>query len=496
MYSRLLSSILLLALLSFHGRPKAQSIYPGFISGNYAGASGMIHQPASIAENAYPYDVVLLGVNAFVDNNYAKVTRNRAFMNFSFADVNADFIKSQETKYAFANIELTGPSIMLRLKNSRGIGFTSRVRTYVNADGLSGDLATIIADEFNNAQIFDQSFSNQQYFLRINSWQEYGITYAQVIQETPFRKIKAGVTAKLLVENGGAQMDFVTGTFQNIGDRLIVIPQFSLEYGYSEQVQNIANGGFSFFGGKKGFGLDLGLIYEFYETKKGPTPSSTKIINNYRKQTNKVPKYKQKLGFALLDVGRLKYTYGPNSGEASLVVNTSGVVDLSSLRGTYDDPDVLGDSLNQQVDLNRVDGTYSMGLPTAFQANHDYRIRENVYINTNAYINLSFLKWSDYTVHDISNVTITPRWENNWLGFYLPMYVNLEGQFNMGLASHIGPLVIGVHDFLPFISRKESTSAGAYVMLKTFVPNKKKKKSKIKCGPQGWERARRDKKKN
>jgi len=461
--------------------------YTGFVSGNYAGASGIIHQPASIADNAYPWDFVLVGINAFSDNNYGKVKRSRAFMNFNFSDITSELIRDKETKYGLLNLEATGPSIMVRLKNARAVGFTSRVRTYINADGLTGDLATIIADGFNNPSLFDLNFANQQYYLKLNSWQEYGITYAQVLRHTPYQKIKAGVTAKLLIENGGVQVDFITGNLQNVGDKLLLIPEFSLEYGYSEKFQNILDGNFSFFKGKKGFGMDLGLEYEVYDGIRGSTPSSTKIIDDFNRQTNTVPKYKYKLGFSLLDIGRLKYNYGTYSGEASVVSDGTDVIDLNLLKGTYSDPNALSDSLSNMVNLSTKSGNYTMGLPTAFQANIDYRIRENLYINANTYVNLAFLKWSDYNVHDISNLTITPRWENNWLGFYVPFYTNIKGQFNMGLATHIGPLVFGVHDILPFLVRKESTSVGAYFMLKTFIPNKKKK-SRFKCGPSGWER--------
>lgn len=484
--------IFILFLLGFWSISFGQS-YPGFVSGNYAGAAGIIHQPASIAENAYPWDVVLVGVNIFADNNYGKVIRNRAFMNFQFSGIESELIRDKETKYGVVNIEITGPSFMLRLKDSRAVGFVSRVRTFANADGLTGDLANAIADGFNNSSTFDQSFANQQYYLKLNSWQEYGITYAQTIRQTPYTKIKAGVTAKLLIGNGAANVDFITGSFQNIGDKLLLLPEFALKYGYSQEMGNIVDGGFSFFGGKKGFGMDLGITYEYFETSRGPTPSSNKIIGNYNKVTNTVPKYKYKVGLALLDIGRLNYAYGASSGKASVVLDGTDIVDLNLLQGTYDDPNALNNALTNMVNLSEVSGKYSMGLPTAMQANFDYRIRDKVYVNTNAYVNITFLKWADYSTHDLSNVTVTPRWENNWLGFYAPFYVNTKKQFNMGLGTRIGPLIVGVHDFLPFLVRKESTSIGAYLMLKTFIPNKKEKKSKLECGPDGWKRRKKKK---
>lgn len=479
----------MLLLLGRYTSSLGQS-YPGFVSGNYAGAAGSIHQPASIADNAYPWDIVFVGVNAFADNNYGKAIRSRAFMNFSFGAITTELIRDVETKYAFLNVEATGPSFMVRLKNAKAVGFTSRVRTYLNADGLTGDLATLMADGFNNTSLFDQRYANQQYYLKINSWQEYGVTYAQVVRHTPYQKIKAGITAKLLIENGGAHVNFITGNIQNIGDKLLLIPEFSLDFGYSEKLQTIVDGNFSFFKGAKGLGVDLGIELEYYDGIRGSTPSSTKIIGDYNRQTNTIPKYKYKLGFSLLDVGRLKYNYGTYSGEASVVLDGTDIVDLNQFQGSYDNPAALGDSLNNMVNFSTKSGKYTMGLPTAFQGNIDYRLKKNVFVNANVYANLSFFKFSDYNVHDISNITVTPRWENNWLGLYVPFYMNIEGQFNMGLATHLGPLVIGAHDFLPFLVRKESTSIGAYFMLKTFIPNKKNKKNKVKCGSEGWERSK------
>lgn len=468
-------------------------LYPGFNSSNYAGIAGATHNPASLADNPYRFDIVFIGINAFGDNNFGMVRRDNPFMNFT--EFNGELIRDDATKYGMVNIEIMAPSFMLRLKNKATIGFGVRVRTYANASGLTGDLANAMADGFDNSALFDEQFSNQRYRIDLNSWREYNVSYAWILQQRIDRKIKAGITAKLLLGNGAAFVNFATPNFTNVATKELRIPDFLLEYGYSDNFDGIDGSDYKYKrGNKMNFGFDLGVQYEYYDAQRGANPSQTKLIQDYNRQTNYVAEYKYRIGLALLDIGRIKYGLGSSSGVATTATNANEIIDLDRLDGTWDNPDALNDSLSSMINLSELIGDYTVGLPTALKGDIDYNLHNGFYLNGSFQVNLNKLKWANSKIGDISNVTITPRWEKHWLGFYAPFYFNAHGQFNMGIATHVGPLVLGVHDFLPFLTRKEATSGGLYLMLKTFVGPKKIKSRGKQCGPEGWKKGKKIKK--
>ena len=489
--SKRAQAIFVFILATFGGYAQ---LYPGFNSGNYAGISGATHNPASLANNPYRFDIVFIGANFFGDNNYGMLRRDNPFLNFS--DFDGELIRDNNIKYGMANIEVMALSFMIKLNNSSAIGFSSRVRSYFNARGLTGDLANAMADGFDNSEFFDEQFSNQKFRLDFHSWREHAISYAWIVQKHSDMKIKAGVTAKLLYGNAAAFANFATPNFANVGAKLLQIPDFLLEYGYSDNFDGIDDDNYKYKRGNKfNLGLDLGIQYEYYDSQRGANPSQTKIIQDFNKQTEYVAKYKYRIGLALLDVGRIKYQLGESSGVATAANTTNDVIDLDNLDGTWEDPDIFRDSLSTMIDLNRLDGDYTVGLPTSLKVDIDYNLNNGFYLNSSVLVNLNSLKWTNSKIGDYTNLTITPRWEKHWVGFYAPIYLNTQGQFNLGAAFHIGPLVFGLHDVLPFLTRKEATSGGAYFMLKTFVGPKKIKSRNKRCGPTGWEKGKKVKKK-
>jgi len=437
--------------------------------------------------------MVFLGINAYGENNFGKLSRDRTFLNFNFSDFTGSLFRDNKTKYALLNVGVTLPSFMIKTKNWGTIGFIPRVRTYANADNVSAEFSQALADGFENSELFDINFLNQQFDMTVMSWQEYGITWAKEIKRNKQRKVTFGLTPKILIGNGAAFATFQADTLSNIGSGVISISEFNMAYGYSSNLDDVANSDYKW---KKGntfnFGLDIGVEYTHYY-KNDYQLAFSKYLKLYRANNREKDIYKYKLSFSLLDIGRIKYDHGRDNAQSSELLNNVNSIDITTLRGTFGNPDALRDSLNNLVVLDELTGSYTVGLPTSFQAGVDYHIKGGSFINANLGLNVSGLKWADYTVYDLTNLTITPRWENHWLGFHAPIYANFKGTTNLGFGMRIGPLALGISDILPFISRKEVTSGGAYIVFKTFIKHKKEK-SNVECGPGGsWSKKKRRK---
>ncbi len=473
----------------------AQS-YIGLNTSNHAGVIGATIHPASIEDYPKKFDMVFLGINAFGDNNFGRASRDNPFLNFSLSDFSGSLIRDEKTKYAMLNIGVTLPSFMIKTKQWGTIGLITRVRNYANADNISPDFSKGIADGFENADLFDQNYLNQHFDMTLMSWDEIGITWAKVIKKNKHKRLTIGVTPKVLIGNGAAFANFQSDTLINIDNGIINIIDFDLDYGYSDNLDDVARADYKFKKGNKlNFGLDIGIEYTHYY-KNDYQPAFSKYLKLYRANNGEKNAYKYKLSFSILDIGRIKYNHGAYNSRASIAIPdivTNGI-DVTTLNGTFGDPNVLRDSLENLLVLDPLTGAYTVGLPTSLQAGVDYHIKGGTYINANLGLNVAGLKWADYSVYDLTNLTITPRWENHWLGFHAPLYTNFRGATNLGLGARVGPLAFGISDVLPFLSRKEVTSAGAYIVFKTFIRHKKEK-SNVECGSEGWKHRRKRKKK-
>jgi len=465
---------------------KAQN-FPGFNTGNFAGALSADVNPAFIADNIYKFDLTIVGVSQFFDNNYQQYTYESVF---DFDSYEGIIPRTDETRYAFALQEVRGPSFMLRLSPLDAFAFSSRLRSFGNIDDVTPELANAIADDFENPNSFEQAFFNQGGFIDVMSWQEYGFTYAKVVQYQDEHFWKIGATMKVLSGMGAGFVDFNTFDYEIDTAKVITVDDINFQFGQSDNLDGVSQNDYSFKpSGGLSFGLDLGIVYEHRPQEK--------FIPSFGRRPKKLNRndrpYKYRIGVSIIDIGRLKYTYGQTSGSADQVTVDEGVNIEDKFDGVNDGQEFL-DSLATFTNVVATTGDFTMGLPTTFQVNVDYNLHNGFYINANAVANLQPLKFSDQTIHSISNLTITPRYENDFFGAYLPIYINARGQTNLGAAMRLGPVVVGIHDILPLLGRDPFESAGFYVVLKTFAIKKNRGKNELQCKDlyDGWKSKKKD----
>ena len=52
---------------------------------------------------------------------------------------------------------------------------------------------------------------------------------------------------------------------------------------------------------------------------------------------------------------------------------------------------------------------------------------------------------TDYRINYSNSITLTPRYESGLSGLYFPIYVNFEGDVELGTAIRYGPFSVGTH---------------------------------------------------
>jgi hypothetical protein len=194
----------LIALIIFLSAPKIHAQdFQSFIHDNYAGATGMFYNPASIADSRYKFDMEFIGLSNRLENNWVKLDNEFIFNWFRYQE--ADFkdkyltmADNNQNKSALLGLEVRPLNFMFSYNEKNSFGFSTRLRAMANVDGIPHDAALLI---FNGNDV--DSLMKRHVFEDMSqvavSWAEYGATWGRVlIDNKSDHFLKAGVTAKLL----------------------------------------------------------------------------------------------------------------------------------------------------------------------------------------------------------------------------------------------------------------------------------------------------------
>ncbi len=407
----------------------------GYRTSNYAGVNGVFFNPATIAGNAYKWNVNLASIHALVNNNQAAYT-----FKSSGHLMNPDSLLNELTSPtkgatdALVATNIIGPSAMLRINQNSAVALTTRSRVMVNGDRLEGRLFDNLAENFTEGVEMPYTInSNENMKLNINTWTEYGLSYARSFSTLPQHQFKAGASVKYLagVFGGYLQLDRIKATVDED-------PQNSEIYMADATGKvNIGMSGINFkdINANKfltvknsGWGADIGFVYE------------------YRNNLHRPNEYKFRLGASVLDIGRLKYKKDQNrSGAYSLDVTGAERIYSTEFQGlTIDDlKQYLDSRLNYFIpDPAGTSNEYTTSLPTTLQVDADYSFSRRIFLNFAGNISLQS-NGQGLTNRYPTGFSVTPRFESRVFSAFLPVNYNSFSHLNVGLGFRAGPLFIG-----------------------------------------------------
>lgn len=487
--------------------------FTGFNQSNYAGVTGIYQQPASIADSRMKFDMTLVGLNIGVYNNYIGMDRSALKHNGSLFSPNVQFPAFDDKKFAdnylteksnskdkslYLSNRIVGPSFMFNINRKNAIAISTGVRNYVNIDGVSPELAKLSYEEYKYPTLWVTNLANKNLSIQEMSWAEYGLTFAHVFKEDNEHYFKAGATVKLLqgIQSAYVFVKDLKYNFQT--DTTLSLFESQVNYGHSDNfnfenyqlgASNSGSNVFDFSQSYPGVGFDLGAVYEWRPKYKDYKYDMDGEKDLWRKDQNK---YKLKIGISLTDLGSIKFKKGATSGDFNAnvgfwnlkPVSPKSVKELDdTLRGRFHGNDGTGQS-------------YKMNLPTALSVQIDYQIWKTIYVNLTPFLAFQF-KNNDTKVHDISSITLTPRWDHKWFGVFIPVQYNGLDGFRLGTALRLGPLVVGTSNLSPILGKKTIYGADIYALVKIPIPYGKpkdkdkdgisNKKDKCKEIPGVWE---------
>jgi outer membrane protein OmpA-like peptidoglycan-associated protein len=468
--------------------------FMGYSMSNYSGITGAFLNPASTADSRFRFDAELFGYDMNLKNNYYGISSTvfRHTKDFSDPNFNSKYLfepTNGDTKYVFVGASIHLPSFMIRLNPKNSIGFTCRVRSYTNIDGLEPALARQFAKGLKDTADAFQILDNKNLNVEAMAWTEYGLTFSHVMMNKGKHFLKAGATAKLLQGLGAAYLNLRDLHYHVTGKDTNAYVSATAGVGYSSNFSSAphaVNKAGSFFG----FGADLGVIYEYrpdYDKFKYDMDGETNLDMRWKN------KYKFKFGLSLLDVGRINYSRSADSR------NYTGDINIWSIAKTQPKNINALDSLltaKAAALRNPVSGSFFMNLPTTISLQADYQIHNDFYAGLLANYAFQF-KNAVNAIHEVSKIAVVPRWDHKWFGVFIPVSYDGYKNFNYGINLRLGHVIFGTNTMNSFLEAGHMYNAEFHVLVKVPIPYKKvkdrdkdkvsDKKDKCPDSPGTWE---------
>lgn len=439
----------------------------------YTGSTAVFNNPAASVGSAYKWDLSLFSMQF-------KMSTNSIYLkNFTFSHNDSAELKFTEgvsSHFIHATVDVSFLNFLYKIDNKRAINFNIRGRTYNHIKTLPVNIVDTITS-IHSFLITNRNTPVVEGFVTHAGWLEADLNYSQVLMENSNAKLTGGITLQIMKGLSGAYFKINKLSFleaKNATDTSYTFTNGSGGFAYSSNYDPAPGGGGGFkdfFNNTKtSFGLSMGIEYLIYNQGF----YSTTVNNNLN--------YNWKIAASIMDIGSNSFSPSANSTQFinPNAVFSDNTVDakLNSVKNVQGLVDSLRTLFNSSAVITN---NYHITTPTRLIINVDKNLDNHFYINGE--MSLNFYSTSSYTklrTRELNLLTITPRWETIGWGAYLPVQYNTQGQFWVGAAVKLGPLVVGLHN-LGIFKKDPYLNGGGYLLLSFHPFNKAKVLSKMDC---------------
>ena len=449
---------------------------------SFAGSLGVGNNPASIVNTPFAWDVNVFSTQLKYSTNAVKIFNYSLISspaNSEYQVVPGEFARKAIFNF---NTNILNARIALNRRKAFAIGVNLRGYGQANLETLNYNDTLETLREFskiNDNRSLSGKFTN-------SAWLELFGTYSQTIWEGPTGRLNAGITVKVMRGLSGAHIQA-----DNLRSEKILLPEGevyrlvngSATYGYSSNydqwkkekssAQNLRD---FYKYSQSGAAIDIGIEYLI----KAQTVQSFYDEDDYND-------YDWKIGISLLDLGLNRYRHGIQSRTVlnPQLNNYDSILDrkFSSIETVSDFNDTLSTVVTNMGGLNP---DFTILNPARLVLNVDRNLQQNFYVNAEVSLNLSslFAGKDKLYVSEMNLIAVTPRWEKQSLGFYMPILFNTKNQLWIGGAVKAGPLLFGVHNWANVFSKKKMQNGGLYLALVIRPKGRMKSSEKgIDCPP-------------
>jgi hypothetical protein len=455
--------LLLICLLIAHALSFGQDL-GGFTTSPYAGVQSVNLQPASLASLPYTIDANLIGLSASVFVKDFLPQTDLSDPLYQGDNLSFKAMMSTDQRNFFVNANVMMPSVAVRLNEKSGLAFTWRFRVTSYGVVSNSSLSVLAQNEFEAANLGE--FTKVDKILGVaNTWEEFGLSYGRTMYNKKRHKIDVGISAKYLV--GGASgfieveglkvdYDIETNSLNNVSG--------SLAMNYNNQLDELSEGKSTTLFTSNGFGLNLGVNYEY---------KSAKYLDKTADRVNQ-PNYLFKVSTSLRDVGKIFFKSSDNSGTYALKQSTPVNADFFANTESISD---FQTKIEKNFNLEKRDlGNYELRLPTTLNMNIDWNLWRNFYANSYLDVTGVEMRKSFFQSQMLLHYKFIGRFEKAKYGFYTSFDYNKYSKWGSSLSFRYSILYVGVKNFIHLSKEKTTQSLGLMFALKIPILSKSETK--------------------
>ena len=421
----------------------------GIANSNYSPTSSALLNPSSIVDSKVLWEINIVGISAFIDNNYVFLPKNQFSPIGAIRDPESapepldNFTSSKKNGYIDAAVH--GPSAIVTV-GKHAFGINTQLRTIVDVRNMPNHLAKFSFEGFKYLPQRGIEYKGSNIKINTMTWGEVGVNYGYIFKQEATDMYLAGISLRKLIgiSHMGTNIDEVTYTVPDTNN--IDFTNAKAAYGFTTPAFN--SGG--------GWAIDLRVTYK-------KTLDEVDHYVPYSRSSNcRKSNYKYKVGVSLLDLGWITYHtgayYGEVDSEPGLWQNYG-----NTKFGEADENDAK--IISSFVDVKNRKNKYRTFIPTSLSVQYDYNFENNIYLNGTIVQNLSF--FNKLGVNRQNLLAITPRYELPRFEVSLPFSLRRYRYPSVGLAVRLwNNIIIGTDRLGPLLFNVDVYGMDFYCSLK------------------------------
>lgn len=453
--------------------------FVGFNTGNYAGITGVMLQPASIVDSRFKFDINLFSTDVRYSNNYFLLNRDvlLKFNKNNFDDYptfrarylsEAQLAAGEKAFFNISNRTQLPLSFMVNLSEKSALALNIQSRTMIQGRNISQDLAKLAFNNFYYQPFNNQSVDASNLSLQSLSWAEVGLTYGRVLLNSGNHFLKGAITGKYLGGVSSFNLGSNNLTVRVNNDSTFNFNADRVNYNHNKNADLNKVFDTRFRPDANAFGADAGLVYEY----RGHLNNFRYIRNDdeesYEVKRRDLNKYIFRLGVSLLDVGMFTFTKPDNTNSFRADINNWDIRNANySTLANFDTA-----LKNRVTPLANDPREYNVYLPGALSVQMDIRFVKGLYLNALAYRPLKMGSRAGSRFDNYGYYSITPRFEKRHFGIYVPYTFSDRNDITnfrdnrLGLALKLGPVFFGSSNLGSMAFNKKLKAADFFVGLK------------------------------
>lgn len=480
----IVSCVLISFFLFYHSGVSGQEML-GASLGNYNGLNGSLLNPSVMTNSRNYAEVNFLTADFFANNTafyipYSDISLTGMFRpDYEFPvygkkNNSFNIYENRNLKSAVQNTRILGPSVMYQY-GKHAFALTTGVRYMVTSNNIPWEIPVFAFESLDYEPLQNVNFNDYNIDAVTQAWMEVGLSYAYVLYDYMEDHISVGASIRSVWGYSGIYGEVNNMNYIVANDSTINIKNlngqaaFALPLNYSTADELVND---PFFKGS-GIGIDIGATYtrkRYVDRNRWEKPCEQRFED-----------YIYKIGFSILDIGRVKYKHNAQVHDYNDVSQYWINFDTISYTNVNQVVSEISDVFYGDPTASYAGDQFNIGLPMAVSLQFDYHLKHYEKFYVGAFW-IQPIRFNMHTLRRPAQISVVPRYETKQLEFSLPITLFEYVYPRIGLAARFSFFTIGTERLGTYLGIGDLNGLDLYFSFKlNFGKGTCKIKAPIEC---------------